>query len=253
MGGYFADTGVSVTVFNIAPEGSVTGSAVVSLGPSQLRIGARQGEASFYDGKLCYQEWQSCNSCHPFYRPDGLNWILGGGTVVSPKNTKSMVNSWWTYPPNWAGRHGGPRQSIIAGIELQLYRTPTQELIKPLDTLFMRMKPVPSPYLEKGRLSAAALRGKTLYYNKDKVDCIVCHPPPLFTDNLCWNTAIPDPFDATIQWYTPDLPEAWRTASYGHLGSMTLREIVELPTHSNASKNLTPQEIDDLLAYVLSL
>jgi hypothetical protein len=75
----------------------------------------------------------------------------------------------------------------------------------------------------------------------------------MFTCNLFYHTSIPDPYDANTQWLTPCIVEAWRTAPYNHLGSMFLREIIEYPGHNSAYETLTPQEIDDLLAYVKSL
>jgi hypothetical protein len=118
----------------------------------------------------------------------------------------------------------------------------------------MYMKPMPSPNLVKGRLSEAAQRGRAIYYNKDKVDCIVCHPPPLFTDNKKYNTGLPDPYDATTEWVTPHIIEAWRTGPYGHLGEQWgVSEILAVPGHSNAISSLTADEMDDLVEYVLSL
>jgi cytochrome c peroxidase len=225
-----------------------------SIGDPVPWTGERNGESNFYDAALCFQKWQSCHSCHPLTRPDALNWILGGGAIVAPKNAKNMLYAWWTPPTTWTGRRGHAQVSIVAGIELELFRQATSELAAPLDTLFMELKPMPSFKLEKGRLSAAAQRGKEIYYDQNRVDCIVCHPPPLFTDNKFWNTGVPDPFDANTQWVTPSLTECWRTGPYGHLGSYWgIREILELPGHSNASKKLTMEEIDDLVAYVESL
>jgi mono/diheme cytochrome c family protein len=224
------------------------------LGEIQAWSGERHGESNYFDGALCFQKWQSCHSCHPLTRPDALNWILGGGAVVAPKNAQSMLYSWGTPPTTWTGRRGHCQQSIIAGIELELFRAATRELAAPLDTLFQYLKPMMSPYLVKGRLSEAAQRGKAIYYDEGKVDCIECHPPPLFTDNQYWNTGVPDPFDANINWMTPHLAETWRTGPYGHLGSYWgVREILELDTHSNAYEELTVKEMDDLVEYVLSL
>jgi cytochrome c peroxidase len=172
---------------------------------------------------------------------------------VAPKNAKSMLYAWWMPPTTWTGRRGHAQQSIIAGIELELFRSATRDLAAPLDTFFMCMKPMMSPKLVKGRLSEQAQRGRAMYYNKDKVDCIVCHPAPLFTDNKFWNTGVPDPYDANTQWKTPTIVESWRTGPYGHLGSYWgMREILELPTHSNAYSKLKIEEMDDLVEYVLS-
>ncbi|MBN1306995.1 MAG: hypothetical protein JXA18_03700, partial [Chitinispirillaceae bacterium] len=251
--GYFDDAAATMEEFAISMDRSRPLGTYV-IGEPQPWNGERNGENNFFDASLCFQKWQSCHSCHPFTRPDALNWILGGGAVVAPKNAKSMLYSWWTPPTTWTGRRGHAQQSIVAGIELEQFRIPTRDLAAPLDTLYMYLKPMMSPYLVKGRLSEAAQRGKAIYCNTEKVDCEKCHPLPLTTDCQYWNTGVPDPYDANTQWKTPHLQEAWRTGPYNHLGShWGLREILELEGHTNAGAMLEPNEMDDLIEYVLSL
>jgi YVTN family beta-propeller protein len=249
--GYFSDELPVVAAFELDDPGK---RPVTLMGFDAPRSwnGERNGASNVCDAKLCFQNWQSCYSCHPFNRPDGLNWILGGGAIVCPKNTRSFVYSWWTPPVTWGGRRHA-QQNIVSGIELELFRAATRDLTYPIDTLFMYLRPVPSPYLEKGVLSAAAQRGRELFHDTTRIECLKCHRTFLFTDNMSWNTGIPDPFDANPQWVTPSLPEAWRTDPYNHLGSMTLREVIMAPTHNNAGEKLSTDEIDDLVAYVLSL
>ncbi len=252
--GYFDDEEASMEEFAVDLSTSRPTSQY-KIGEPVKWNGERNGESNFYDGSLCFQKWQSCHSCHPLTRPDALNWILGGGANVAPKNAKSMLYSWWTPPTTWTGRRGHAQQSIIAGIELELFRVPTRDLAAPMDTFFMNLKPMMSPYLKKGRLSELAKRGRAIYYDQKKVDCYKCHPAPLFTDLLFWNAGVPDPFDATVLYKTPHLAETWRTGPYGHLGSFWgLREILELPAHSNAIQNLESEEDwEALIEYVLSL
>jgi YVTN family beta-propeller protein len=251
--GYFDDEAASMEMYTVTQTSSRP-AATYTIGEPIPWTGERNGESNFYDAALCFQKWQSCHSCHPLTRPDALNWILGGGAVVAQKNAKNMLYAWWTPPTTWTGRRLHCQQSIVAGIELELFRQATRDLAAPLDTFFMGLKPMPSFKLEKGRLSAAAQRGKAIFYDSTRVDCIVCHPPPLFTDNKFWNTGVPDPFDANTQWVTPHLVECWRTGPYGHLGSYWgIREILELKGHTNASKKLTFEEIDDIVEFVESL
>ena len=47
-----------------------------------------------------------------------------------------------------------------------------------------------------------------------------CHPAPLYTDDGFYNAGVFDPDDATLNWNTPSLIEAWRTAPYGHMEVM---------------------------------
>jgi cytochrome c peroxidase len=135
----------------------------------------------------------------------------------------------------------------------ELFLEPDERVAVSMDTFLMSLKPVPSPYLWKGRLSPAAERGRAIYYNRSKVDCSICHPGPMFTDNGFHNTGIPDPYDANRDWNSPTVIECWRTAPYGHLGSFDkLDELLKLRTHSNAA-SLSQSDFNDLLEYVLSL
>ena len=45
----------------------------------------------FNDATICFQHWQSCGSCHPDARVDGLNWDLLNDGLGNPKNTRSML------------------------------------------------------------------------------------------------------------------------------------------------------------------
>ena len=249
VAGYFSDTLDIVTVTSL-------GSAPVSrlgLGPAKAMTSERKGEFNFTDASLCFQKWQSCFSCHPFTRPDALNWILNNDNNT-PKNAKSMLLSWWTPPTSWAGKRpaaGGPDGSVRAGIISELFTSPTEVIAVTLDTLLMKLKPVASPRLVKGRLSAAALRGRALYVS---IGCATCHPAPLYTDMKFYNAGVVDPFDANTQWDTPSLIEAWRTNPYGHLGSYdSLTEIIRLPVHSPGAAKLSTQDLSDLVEYISSL
>jgi YVTN family beta-propeller protein len=247
--GYYSDSLEVVTINGLT---SYT-TAGCALGPSKPMNGERQGEFNFTDATLCYQQWQSCFSCHPFTRPDALNWILNT-TNSTPKNVKSMLYSWWTPPTSWAGKRpaaGGIDGSVYSGISAELGLVPTDAEANPLDTLLMFLKPIPSPHLVKGRLSASAVRGKAIF---TQVGCNICHPAPLYTNQRFENVGVVDPFDANTQWDTPSLNEAWRTSPYGHLGSYNnLSDILILPSHSLGASKLSPQDLSDLIEFVLSL
>ena len=250
--GYFSDSMSIVTVTSLS---DIT-REYTPLGDYIPRTMERQGESNFIDATICFQRWQSCFSCHPFTRPDALNWILNSPNSFT-KNVKSMLLTWQTPPGSWAGKRqhaGGPDGSIRSGISQELFLYPSEDIALPLDTFIMRLKPVPSPFLEKGRLSAAAERGKKVY---TQVACNYCHPAPLYTDNLFHNAGVPDPFDANTQWDTPTVIETWRTSPYGHLGSYEnlqgLKDILLLQAHSIGAASLSKADFDDLVEFVLSL
>jgi len=247
--GYFEST---IEVFDLSLT-ATTASATIALGDPQPLTPTRKGEFHFYDASICYEKWQSCHSCHPFTRPDALNWILNSPTSA-PKNAKSMLHAWWTAPMSWAGKRpaaGGLDGSIRMGISTELFIQPQEEVAVPMDAFFMRLKPVPSPHLVKGRLSESALRGKAIF---SKVACDFCHPAPLFTSKKFHNCGVEDPWDANTQWDDPSLIEAWRTGPYNHIGSHeTIEEIILLKGHSMEASKLSPQELKDLVEYTLSL
>ncbi len=252
VAGYFSDTAAALGVYDLSLT-TTAASGQILLDQPQLQTSQRKGEALFYDASLCFQRWQTCNSCHTLTRSCGLNWILGGGAIVAPKNSKSMLYTWWTPPATWNGRRGDAYKAISWSIELELFRVSTEELTLPLDTFIMNIKPVASPYLHKGRLSEAATRGKSIFFG-EKAQCFQCHSAPLFCDLKYHDAGVPDPYDINTSWDTPSLIEAWRTWPYGHLGSFSnIREIIELPGHNNASLHLSTDELNDLAEYVLSL
>ena len=54
----------------------------------------RRGEFYFHNATICLEGWQSCSSCHPDGRADGLNWDLLNDGYDNPKNTRAF--SWHT-------------------------------------------------------------------------------------------------------------------------------------------------------------
>jgi hypothetical protein len=103
-------------------------------------------------------------------------------------------------------------------------------------------------------LSEPALKGKQLYYDADKLDCINCHPAPLFTNLRKANAGTVYDYDPTFDWDTPSLIECWRTGPYNHIGSHETIEINLRQTgHSRNVHNLSKEEFDNLVQYILSL
>ncbi len=249
IAGYFSDSLQVIPVSSLSPGAGNR----YAMGASKPMKGERLGAYNYFDAENCVQQWQSCFSCHPFGRPDALNWMLAKESTRQ-RNAKSMLYAWWTPPTTWTGRRahaGGPDGSVRSGIYYELGITPTEDVAVPIDTFLMRMKPVMSPYLVKGRLSDAAVRGKATF---DRIGCSSCHPAPLYTDNQFYNAGVPDSMDATLEWNTPSLIEAWRTAPYSHLGSFDkIEEIIKLRAHSISASELSREELDELIEYVSSL
>ena len=116
--------------------------------------------------------------------------------------------------------------------------------------------PLPSPHLVDGQLSAAAERGKQLFFDS-QVGCAHCHPAPLYTDLKTHNVGSKGRYDRRNRFDTPTLIEVWRTAPYLHDGHyVTLRELLNEGQHGHVGghvKGLTDEQRSDLIEFVLSL
>jgi sugar lactone lactonase YvrE len=221
---------------------------------SELRL----GEALFNDATLCFQGWQSCASCHSEdARVDGLNWDLLNDGVGNPKNTKSLLLAHKTPPAMSMGVRISAEEAVRAGLRHILFSVPSEDLAVPLDGWLKSLTPMPSPFLVKGGFSAAARRGRELFA-RPAVGCASCHPPGLFTDLKSYDVGTAGPTDqAGVQFVTPSLVEAWRTAPYLHDGSAaSLRDMLRARNRNDRhgrTSQLSEGELNDLVEYLLSL
>jgi cytochrome c peroxidase len=248
---YFSDT-----LSAVALEGTNSVAKSFPLSPRREMDAVRRGEFYFHDASICLQGWQSCSTCHPGdARMDGLDWDLLNDGRNNPKNTKSLLFAHRTPPAMSLGVRDSAEDAVRAGIQHILFTRQPPSVAADMDAYLKSLRPVPSPHLERGRLSAAARRGQRVF---DRAGCADCHPPPLFTNLKPYDVGSrvrgDQPDD---EFYTPTLLELWRTAPYLHDGSAaTVRDV--LTSHNprdrhGRTSSLTGQELDDLCAYLLSL
>ncbi len=251
---YFSD---SLTKFDL--DSARRTGVSLPLGPPEVaRSVVRLGEFYFHDAGICFQGWQSCASCHPGdARVDALNWDLLNDGIGNPKNNRSLLLTHATPPSMSMGVRDTGEMAVRAGIRHILFTVQAPEVADSIDAYLKDLKPVPSPLLVKGRLSAAARRGKKIFEDR-KVGCVQCHPPGLFTDQQPYDVGTLGSFDKPgDQFDTPTLIEGWRTAPYLHDGSaVTMKEVVTTANRDDRhgrTSHLRPDQIDDLVAYLLSL
>jgi DNA-binding beta-propeller fold protein YncE len=219
---------------------------------------ARRGELLFNDASICFQGWQSCSSCHSHdARVDGLNWDNLNDGIGNPKSAKSLLNAHHTPPSMWLGVRSNAYVAVRAGIRNSMFTVQPPEVAEALDEYLSSLTPIPSPRLVKGELSAAAQRGKKLFFS-EAVGCADCHRGPFYTDQKFHDVGTVGMFDhATNRFDTPSLIEVWRSGPYLHDGrAATLRDVVtncnEDDQHGTTSQ-LEPGQIEDLVEFVLSL
>jgi len=247
---YFTDSlGVVAVATGAPPVGRE-----IALGKPRKQTPERMGEMYFNDARFCFQHWQSCATCHPDGRVDGLNWDLLNDGIGNPKNVKNMLLAFKTPPSMSFGIREDAAEAVRAGIKYIQFAVRPEEDAAAIDSYLKAMKPVPSPRLVKGSLSKAARRGAKGF---TKAGCAACHRPPLFTNLEQYDVGTATGLDKGKPIDTPSLVEAWRTAPYLHTGgAMTVKDAflrcsVGKECGGGASK-LSPEEMSDLSEYILS-
>jgi DNA-binding beta-propeller fold protein YncE len=260
VGMYFSDTLQKVDAAQLRPT-------EIALGPKPDWTPRRRGEIAWNDATLCFQSWQSCASCHPDMRMDGYNWDLLNDGQGNPKNAKSLLLVDKTPPSMWEAVRDNPdrngwnteKQGIECnrtGIRWILFIEPNEAVCRDIDAYLMAEKPVPSPYLVNGKLSAKAERGKKIF-DDPKVGCATCHLGPYFTDQKMHDVNSRCYYDFTSRFDTPALIEVWRNAPYLHDGRyVDMKDVFKIGLHGDVSGDvgdLTDTQIDELVEYILSL
>ncbi|MHB0998478.1 MAG: cell surface protein [Armatimonadota bacterium] len=249
VSGYFSD---NLEIVDLKKAGSSKG-RVISLGDKHIMSDARRGEMLFNDAGICFQQWQSCASCHPDGRIDGLNWDLMNDSLGNPKNTKSMLLSHMTPPVMSLGVRKNAETAVRAGIKFIQFADAPEKDARAIDTYLKSMQPVVSPYLNNGKLSDSAKRGEIVF---KQAECASCHSGPLQTDLKGYNLGTGTGIDSDVPVDNPTLIEVWRTAPYMHDGRAV--DIMDVLTKSNPddihgkTSHLSTSQLHDLEEYIMS-
>lgn len=208
-----------------------------------------KGEKYFNDASYCFQNWQSCNGCHPGDgRMDGMNWDLMNDGIGNPKNCKSLLFSHVTPPAMISGIRPSSYVAVRTGYKYIQFIDLPEEKASCVDEYLLSLKPVPSPYLVNGKLSEKAQRGRKVF---EKFNCDECHSGPYYTDLKMHR--IGEDIEFENGWDTPTLREVWRTAPYLFDGrAATMEEVFTVYKHG-IEKRISQKEAEELAEYVNSL
>lgn len=221
----------------------------ISLNPNRVESKRDKGERFFNDAMYCFQNWQSCNGCHPGDgRTDGMNWDLMNDGVGNSKNCKSLLFSHVTPPSMISGIRASAEVAVRAGYRhIQFFNVGEEDAIC-VDEYLKSLRPVPSPYLIDGELSEKAKAGRKVY---ERLKCGDCHSGPYYTDMKMYR--IGDDVEFEAGWDTPTLREVWRTAPYLFDGrAATMKDVFLIHKHG-IDKKISEKDIDALTEYVNSL
>lgn len=221
----------------------------VALNPGREETDAQKGERLFNDASRCFQNWQSCNGCHPGgARSDGMNWDLMNDGVGNPKNCKSLLYSHPTPPSMISGIRETAEWAVRAGFRFIQFFDVSEEDAACVDAYLKSLQAVPSPYLVNGELSEKARQGKKVF---EKLKCGDCHSGIYYTDRKMHRIGQDVEFEKG--WDTPTLREVWRTAPYLFDGrAATMHEVFSIHRHG-IDRKVSRKEIEALTEFVNSL
>ncbi|MDR0757861.1 MAG: YVTN family beta-propeller repeat-containing protein [Tannerella sp.] len=224
---------------------------LLPLGSEPAPDAVRRGELAFFDASICYQGWQSCVSCHPDGRADGLNWDQQNDGLGNPKNTKSLLFSHVTPPAMITGIRRDAETAVRNGILHTLGTRQPESLAADMDAYLRRLRPVESPFLGEYRTKDPEQLGKAVY---DRADCNRCHNGAYLTDRRKYDVGTGVDSDRNRPFDTPTLREVWRTAPYLYDGrAATLREVFTSCNPDDLhglTQRLTEQELEALILYI---
>jgi YVTN family beta-propeller protein len=133
----------SVSVIDLAVGGQV---ASISLGPSPAAGLVERGERAFFNAKLSFENWMSCQSCHTDgHTNNGLADTLGDGGFGDAKRVPTLRGVWSTGPWAWNGSehllHSQIRQSLTSTMH---HRAKDDDLFTDLTAYVSQLERVPS-------------------------------------------------------------------------------------------------------------
>lgn len=248
--------GGSVSVVN----SKTTSQETITFQTTAQEDDVRAGERLWNDATIGFQNWQSCASCHPDARADALNWDNLNDGIGTPKQARTMLDTFRRGRVMATGIRANASVAVRAGLKYIMFNGNfSEENFQKLDAYVQSLEPEASPYLEDGKLSESALRGKSLF--EGKAGCAQCHAGEIKgQDILIYNYT--QTGNESRGLLVPPLREVWRTAPYLCDGrAATVREVLVdynpiqgdgTTLHGNV-QDLSESELDDLITYVLSL
>ncbi|MEQ9825342.1 MAG: c-type cytochrome [Puniceicoccaceae bacterium] len=243
---YFSD---NITVLD-AESGEVRDT--IPLGPVQEMTEWREGELMANDGRITYQNWISCTSCHQEdTSSDGLNWDLANDGLGNAKNNKSLQDTHFSPPAMWSGVRMDLFDGVGAGERFQGF-VPMAHIQGPLTEYLSHPDRAPSPYRDED--PEILKHGEMLFV---AAGCDVCHPPPFYTDMKFHDLHFGTPNDFRNRFDTPSLKSTYRTKPYLHDGRAP--DLHSLFTEHNPNdvhgrtRGFTQEELNALVAYLRSL
>jgi hypothetical protein len=163
----------SVSVVDLAANGQVYS---ISLGPSPAAGPVERGERAFFNAKLSFENWMSCQSCHTDgHTNNGLADTLGDGEFGDAKRVPTLRGVWSTGPWAWNGSqhllHSQIRQSLTSTMH---HRANDDGLITDLTAYVSQLERVPSLLVARDQTPhpSVGYQARKVF---ESVGCSKCH------------------------------------------------------------------------------
>lgn len=231
----------------------------IELGRAPSESLVRRGEAIFYDARRSLDQWYSCHTCH---YEGGVNSVimdtLNDGSSNTYKTVLPLEHIFETGPWTWHGWQTDLRASTQKSFtETMQGSTASSDDVDALLAYFKQLSLPPNPFREKdGSLSAAAKRGEIVFSSRAAA-CADCHNGPAFTDGKTHDVGLGSRLDRYPEFNTPTLRGVYYRVKLLHTGTASSLEEVLTGAHSpskvNGERDLTKEELSDLVEYLKSL
>ncbi len=254
----------------------------IDLGGPQIETALRHGEKLFNSSNFSYQRQLSCNTCHPEYHVDGLQYDIVAGVDAMGQNlvdNRTLRGIAFTAPFKWNGknpsiaRQDGPRtaqiffrshgfdpqqlKDVVKFVEsipfgpnrFQAYNNRSDEVV------LTEAQEDGRQIFERAFVRAGPFAGR---YIPAGNRCITCHRPPYYADQKLHNVGNRAYFDMDSLVDTPQLTNVSENAPYLHDGRCySLEEIWTTHNpddlHGTTNGTIDKRELNALIEYIKTL
>lgn len=247
--------GSTINIINTATLSIVDGVPISTdlAVPVDVLIGAELFHTA-KDARLSQGRWMSCANCHLDGMSDNRVWQ---GFEDGARNTPMLFNLSETAPYNWSATWDELAdvelkiRSLQAGtglIEGEVFAPLAEShagLSLDLDTLLIYLNTLEGPQSPYDANTPQVQRGREVFLEQS---CDFCHALPRGTNLRAYDVGTGGTFDTpTVRWL-------WLSAPYFHDGSAeTLADVFRMPGAHQLSMAVPPQDIEALVAYLLTL
>jgi cytochrome c peroxidase len=242
----FSDT---ISVVDIAAAKQISS---VPLGLQREMTPAEHGEMLFYDSRLSHDGWMSCHSCHTDGHTSGqLNDNLSDGSFGAPKRVLSLLGVADTGPWAWNGDVTSLEEQVQNSISKTMQgAAPGEKDVAALVAYLKSLPPSPTPPMAaEAEQRSQVQRGEELFH---ALNCQRCHTPPTYTSPLAYDAGLHDEVGNT-RFNPPSLRGAVHRDAFFHDARATSLTDVIIKHKHQLKRELTPQEADALLQFLMSL